>query len=354
MAGPVFEGKEKTLDFTKYMKDMKPITTPAQLMEMVSAFRTSRLILSAIELRIFDILSGKRMTSARIAEIPGTDTRATDRFLNALVGLGLVVKKNGNFVNSGFSEKFLVSTSPLFMSGLDHSVGLWKTWSTLTDAVKAGTSLAETVKNGIDNRGQDWLESFIAAMHARGVEQGRELASMLDLSETRRTLDVGGGSGAFTFAFIERNPEIKGVILDLPNVVSITRKYIDKAGYSGKITTLVGDYLLDDFGKGYDLVLMSAIIHINNPEENSLLIRKGADALEEDGQLIIMDHVMNEARTEPFTGALFALNMLVGTKHGDTYTETELRKWMKDSGLGDIRLLVAESGMQVMFGRKIT
>ncbi len=105
------------------------------------------------------------------------------------------------------------------------------------------------------------------------------------MSEIHRTLDVGGGSGAFSFAFIERNPEIKGVILDLPNVLPITRKYIDKAGYTGKITTMEGDYLSDDFGKGYDLVLMSAIIHINNPEENSLLIRKGTDALEEGGQL---------------------------------------------------------------------
>jgi len=331
---------------------MEQITTPAQLIETVNAFRTSRLILSAIELRVFDIISGKKMTSSEIAGIAHTDPRATDRFLNALVGQGLVVKNNGTFSNSPFSDKFLVSSSAQFMAGMDHMVGLWRTWNTLTDAVKTGTSLAETVRNSINDRGEKWLEAFIAAMHARGMEQGRELVSMLDLSGTHRTLDVGGGSGAFSFAFIERNPEIKAFILDLPNVVPITQRYIEKEGYTGKAGILKGDYLKDDFGKDYDLVLMSAIIHINNPEENTLLIRKGAEALAEGGQLVIIDHVMNESRTEPIMGTMFALNMLVGTKHGDTYTEKEYRGWMKDSGLNYIKLKTSRSGMQVMIGRK--
>ena len=204
----------------------------------------------------------------------------------------------------------------------------------------------------INDRGEAWLESFIAAMHGRGVAQGRELAALLDLSATKRTLDVGGGSGAFTFGFIEKNPAIEGVIFDLPNVTPITRKYIEKAGLTAKVTTTDGDYHITEFGSGFDLVLMSAIIHINNAEENAALITKGADALNPGGQLVIMDHVMNDERTEPFGGAVFALNMLVGTKHGDTFTEREIGGWMRDAGLRNIRLIVAESGMQMMVGVK--
>ena len=331
---------------------MKQFNTPAELMEVVNSFRTSRLILSAIELRIFDTLSAKSLASQDIASALGTDSKATDRLLNAITGTGLLIKGNGYFSNSAFAEKFLVSSSASFMRGLDHLVGLWTTWSTLTDAVKAGKTVSAAEKHEINERGQDWLESFIAAMHARGVAQGRELASLTDLSGTHKTLDVGGGSGAFTFAFIEKDPAITGVIMDLPNVIPITRKYIEEAGLMDKVTTVAGDYLQDDFGNGFDLVLMSAIIHINNPEENSLLIRKGADALQPGGQLVIMDHVMNGERTEPFNGALFAINMLVGTRHGDTYTEQQYIGWMQDAGLKDIRLITADSGMQMMVGRK--
>lgn len=331
---------------------MKQFTAPGELMDVVNSFKISRLILSAFELRIFDHLSGKCLASSDIADVLGTDRRATDRILNAITGTGLLIKKEGFFSNSPFSEKFLVSTSPSFMIGLDHSVALWKTWSTLTVAVKAGKSVYNEEKNDINERGQDWLESFIAAMHARGVAQGKELASLLDLSAMHKTLDIGGGSGAFTFAFIEKNPAIRGVILDLPNVVPITMKYIEDAKLNDKVTTLEGDYHHVGFGGGFDLVLMSAIIHINNHEENALLIRKGADALKPGGLLVIMDHVMNEERTEPFIGALFALNMLVGTKHGDTYVEQELRGWMQDAGLRNIRLLTTDSGMQIMVGEK--
>lgn len=329
---------------------MKQFSTPVELMESINAFRISRLILTAFELRVFDPLRDQSLTSAEVAALLGTDPRFTDRLMNALVGTGLLVKKDGNFKNSEFSEKFLVSSSPSFMSELGHPVNLWRTWNTLTDAVKSGRSLAET--RDINDRGPYWLETFIAAMHARGVNSGKELASLLDLSKIHRTLDVGGGSGAFTFAWIEKNPELRGVILDLPNVIPITRKYIEAEGLTGKITTLEGNYLSCDFGKGFDLVLMSAILHINNPGENSLLVRKGADALKEGGQLVIMDHVMNDERTEPFAGAFFTLNMLVGTPHGDTYTEKEIRGWMKEAGLVNVRLMTAASGMQFMVGIK--
>jgi SAM-dependent methyltransferase len=331
---------------------MQKITTPADLMETVNAFRMSRLILTAFELGIFDHLSGTSLTSSALAGKMGTDPRATDRLLNALTGTGLVHLKNGSFFNSGFSEKFLVHAAPSFLEGLGHSVSLWKTWNTLTDAVRAGHSVADIVQNDINHRGDAWIEPFIAAMHARGIAQGKELAALLDLSTTFRVLDVGGGSGAFTFAFIERNPAITGVIFDLPNVVPVTQKYIDKAGFNGVVATLKGDYLHDDLGNGFDLVLMSAIIHINDPAENRLLIRKGAAALKEGGQLVIIDHVMNDDRTEPFAGAMFTLNMLAGTKHGDTYTELELREWMLDAGLAEVRLITAPSGMQVMTGNK--
>jgi SAM-dependent methyltransferase len=328
---------------------MMEITKPGELMEIVNAFKMSRMILSGIELKIFDPISSGSMTSEEVAGSLGTDPRATDRLLNALSGTGLLIKTDGYFSNSPFSQKFLVTASPYFMSGLGHSADLWKTWSSLTDVVKSGKNTY--FRGEINDRGPEWLESFIGTMHARGVAQGRELASMLDLSNTHRVLDVGGGSGAFIFGFIEKNPAITGVILDLPNVTPITRNYIEKAGFTDSVTTLDGDYHLADLGHEFDLVLMSAIIHINNPEENRILIRKGADALTKGGQLVIMDHVMNEERTEPFIGAIFALNMLVGTKHGDTFTESEIRGWMKDAGLTDIRLMTAESGMQVMVGR---
>ena len=228
------------------------------------------------------------------------------------------------FPNSVFAGKFLVSSSPAFLGGLGHTADLWRKWDTLTQVIRKGSAI--NLEDNFNDRGTNWIEAFIAAMHARGVAQGRELASLLDLSKTKRSLDVGGGSGAFTFAFLEKNPAIQAIIFDLPNVVPVTQKYIDRADLKTSVATVAGDYMADDLGTGFDLVLMSAIIHINNPEENRQLVKKGSDALAPGGQLVIMDHLMNEDRTEPLQGAVFAINMLVSTRGGDTYTVDEIER----------------------------
>jgi SAM-dependent methyltransferase len=338
------------LSIKKNYKMAKEITAPAELIEMVNAFRISKIILSAYELGIFTILKDQIFTSAELAEKMKLNGRSADRFMNALVSIGLLKKTAGQFSNTLFSSKFLVQGEPSYLAGLSHQIHLWKTWSTLTDAVREGTTVA--VEEPIGERGEEWLASFIAAMHSRGVPQAKEVADLLDFSDVQSILDVGGGSGAFTFEFIRRCTNGKAVVFDLPAVVPITQNYIRKAGFENSVKTLPGDYLTNDFGSGYDLIFVSAVIHINSPEENELLIRKCSEALNSQGQLVILDHFMSDDRTEPFAGAIFALNMLVGTKHGDTYTENEVRSWMLDAGLKEIIRKDSEQGTSLMIGRK--
>ena len=326
------------------------ITSHAHLMEMANAFRLSRIILTANELGVFDLLANDLNSSDWVAAQLQTHPRATDRLLNALVAIGLLHKHEDTFRNTSFSAEFLVKSSPAYLGGLSLSNQTWKTWSTLTDVVYKGTSIV--MESSINERSDAWRESFIAAMHARAGQQAIETASVLDLPAIRKVLDVGGGSGAFSYAMIRQNPSITATIFDLPNIIPLTREYIQSSGLSGQVDTNTGDYLVDDFGSGYDLVFMSAIIHINSPEENLLLVRKGAEALNPGGQLAILDHIMNDDRTEPSVGAVFALNMLVGTIHGDTYTENEISSWMRDAGLTDVVYKETPSGNQLMVGKK--
>jgi SAM-dependent methyltransferase len=329
---------------------MKEINSPGEFMEMANAFRISRIILTAHELNLFSILTDGPLTSAAVAKTAGTNERATDRLMNALVPIGLLKKSGSQFSNTDFSTRFMIKGQPNFMGGLGHQVDLWRTWSTLTDAVRAGTSVA--MRKPINERDNAWLESFIAAMHSRGIQQAKEIAAVLDLSQIKRVLDVGGGSGAFTFEFIRENPSITGTIFDLPNVIPLTKQYIAREGFESSVTTLEGDYLKDKFGYDYDLVFVSAIIHINSPEENVLLVNKCAEALNPGGQLVIADHIMNDDRTGPAAGAFFALNMLVGTEKGDTYTEKEIKSWLQNAKFKYIRRRDTPQGSNMIIGIK--
>jgi 2-polyprenyl-3-methyl-5-hydroxy-6-metoxy-1,4-benzoquinol methylase len=140
--------------------------------------------------------------------------------------------------------------------------------------------------------------------------------------------------------------------LDLPHVIPLTKKYVSKAGLLENFNFIEGDYLSKEFEKGYDLILLSAIIHINSYEQNKMLVKKCADALNENGMIIISDFIMNDDRTQPYHGALFSINMLVGTTSGDTYTEREMSEWFESAGITKIERKNTSFGSDLMIGIK--
>jgi SAM-dependent methyltransferase len=331
------------------MNDPNQYLKPDEIRALANSFQQSRIILTAIELDLFTILDKQMLHSKDVAEKMSCDARATDRLMNALVALGFLRKVKGKFYNSENASQYLVKGKPEFMGGLFHSVGLWNTWSSLTESVKAGTSAAERKPSpGGINR----LESFIGAMHYRGVKEAKILAMLLDFSNVRRMLDVGGGSGAFAMEFVKKNSGMNAVVFDLPEVIPITKRYVEEEKMNEKISFLSGNYLSDDFGIGYDLIFLSAIVHINDLEENNLLIKKCYDSLNNGGQIIIKDWIMSEDRTEPAGGAFFALNMLVGTEKGDTYTEAEMKSWFANSGVKKIVRKDTSFGSSLIIGYK--
>ena len=300
------------------------------IMDMARGFQKSRILLTAVELEIFTVLGTSGKTADQVAEEIAADARATDRILNALTAMGFTEKTGNTFSNSPVSEKYLDQKSPEYIWRLKHSVNQWNSWSTLTQAVKKGTRVAETREKF---KNEKMLNSFIGAMHYRAQQDADSMVSKIDTGGISRILDVGGGSGAYSMAFIKKNKTSSAVVFDLPDVIPITKKYIQEAGLSDRIETIPGDYLSDDFGSGYDLVLMSAIIHINTSQENFKLIQKGTDALRKGGCLVVQDFIVDESRTSPEHAVIFALNMLTATERGDTYTESEIREWMQSAGL---------------------
>jgi len=325
------------------------LLTPESIRETIFGFQSSRILLTAYELGIFTVLGDGNKSSQKVAERLQTDARATDRLMNALTALGLLRKSGDNFSNTPLASQCLVKGRPEYLAGLMHAVNLWDRWSTLTEAVRRGAGVSPYHES---ERGEDWVVSFIAAMHERAIKQAPAAVTLLDLSGVSRVLDVGGGSGAFSMAFVHAKDSIKATVFDLPDVVPLTRNYIEQAGLTNKVDTSAGDYLTDDLGSGYDLVFLSAIVHSNSPDENRKLLRKCARALRSGGQVVVQDFIMNEDRTSPAHGALFALNMLVATEAGDTFTETEVQSWLEEAGFADILRKDTPFGVSQMIGRK--
>jgi 3-hydroxy-5-methyl-1-naphthoate 3-O-methyltransferase len=322
--------------------------SPKPIMDLATAFQRSRPLLTAFELGLFTALNAESRTSEETAAALGTAPRATDRLMNALVALDLLEKRDGRFRNAPLADAYLVQGRPGYLGGLGHTNNLWETWSRMTEVVRTGrpTGLPD-----VNERGGDWLRPFIAAMHGRARQTAADVVAALDLDGVSRVLDVGGGSGAYAMAFARARRGISAVVFDLPNVIPLTRMYISQEGLAAEVTTSTGDYLTAPLGDHFDLVFMSAVIHSNAPDDNRLLFRKAAQALDPGGQLVVQDFLMNEARDGPLMAALFALNMLVGTPEGDTYTESEVRGWMAEAGFRSIVRRDTTAGTNLVIGR---
>lgn len=323
--------------------------TPDEIKKLAGSFQQSRILLTAFELDIFTILDEHLLTSAQVAEKINADERGTDRLMNALSTFDFLHKTKNKFFNSEHSSRYLVKGKPGYMGGLMHTNHLWNTWSTLTDAVKKGSTVIE---KDINKRGDEWLEAFIAAMHNRGTVQAKIISMMLDLTNVKQVLDVGGGSGAFSMTMVKSNEIMRGIIFDLPNVIPIAKKYVEEEKLLDRFDFIAGNYLTDNFEMGNDLILLSAIIHINSFEENKELIAKCAESLNPGGQVVIYDQIMDEDRITPPNGAVFALNMLVGTEKGDTYTQSEIKSWFESAGLTDVEFKNTSFGSSLMIARK--
>ncbi|HEY5511316.1 MAG TPA: methyltransferase [Prolixibacteraceae bacterium] len=323
---------------------------PNTIREFVSSFQKSRILLSGFELDIFTNIDEHGSTAEQISNVLNLDEHSCERLLNGLVSLGFLTKQNQSFFNTEESSAFLSRKGANYMGGLMHSNHLWNTWSNLTQVVRTGKSAHPTE---INERGDEWLFSFIAAMHDRAIKQAPQQLANIDLSGIKTMLDIGGGSGAYSMEFISLKPDLEATIFDLPNVVPITKQFIDKEGFSDKIKIFTGDYTVDDLPNGFDLAFLSAIIHSNSLEVNQDLIKKCFKSLNTNGKIIIHDWIMNNARTQPISGAIFAINMLVGTEAGDCFTEQEVTDMLTSAGFNNISRIEFESGLSQVIAEKM-
>jgi len=312
---------------------------PDELMGMIRGYQESRILLTAIELDVFTAVERRagQATATGVAAELQTDARATGKLLNALVALGLLTKQANAFANAPAARRFFVAGTPDdARMALRHNLSLWATWSTLTQCVREG----HVVRNReMQDRDDDWTTPFIAAMHRNAALRAPLMVQAVGAEGICHLLDVGGGSGAYSIAFARANPALRAEVFDLATVVPLATKHIAEAGLGDRVGTRVGDLRKDALGSGYDLVLLSAICHMLDPNENRDLMRRAFQALVPGGRIVIQDHIMNADKTSPRAGALFAINMLVGTAGGSTYSEDEYAQWLREAGFAQVRRL---------------
>jgi len=217
------------------------------------AFWEARILMTAAEIDVFSLLLDTPKTSEQVSRELSSDQRATEALLNALVALGLLVKKERAFrVKPGFERVLSSSASETVLPVIQHMAQLWDNWGRLTEIVRKGK-----VRRSIEalERDEAGVRAFIGAMHTIGLGLARGVVGRLDLSGHRNLIDVGGGSGVYTIAVLQAAPEMRATIFDRPLVTEIARQKLADEGITDRVRLVNGDFYVDTLPDGHDLAV---------------------------------------------------------------------------------------------------
>lgn len=317
--------------------------TPEALMDLVRGFQPACVIIAAAELDVFTLLSTQPSDAPGLARRIKADPRAMAVLLDALAAMGLLTKRDGRYGVPADVADVLTETGGHSMLGMARHLGnCLRRWGQLAKVVMTGRPAAR--EPGI--RGADGdTASFIRAMHEISAPMAAGLVASLGPLGFHHVLDLGGASGSWTIPLLRLNPGTKATIFDLPEVIPMAADLMRKVGLSDRVRLVAGDFSEDPLPTGADLAWVSAIVHQNSRQENRALFAKVFAALAPGGRILIRDIVMDETRTRPVMGALFAVNMLVATAGGTSFTFGELRDDLESAGFAEATLLRAGEAM---------
>lgn len=326
-------------------------------MQVATAHRASVALFTAADLDVFSVLAAGARTPAQVAQAIGvTHVESLRLVLEMCVTSGLLQRSadvDGGFENSPTTDFFLVRDRPSYIgAGLQYAADLYPAWGRLTDLVRTGRPpLPPDTILGDD---PEKTRHFVLAMHQRAQGIGNMLSAMVDLTGCHRLLDVGGGPGTYSMRLIDRAPGLRSTVLDLPGVLAVTKDIVADHGYADRIALLPGDYMTTDFGRGYDAVLLSGMMHRETAEGCQLLLRKAAAALNPGGRILVSDVFYDDDRkvTPPFA-VEFALHMMLTSDHGSAHAHTEMARWMTAAGAAsvDVRPLPPPNPHTLLVGR---
>ncbi len=281
---------------------------------------------------------------AALAESPGTDVeslaaelnldpRAARLLLDACVALDLLTKEDDAYSNSDEAATFLVPGPSDLSGAFKYNRDVYPLWGRLPQFLVTG----KPVEDPEVHLGQHAARtlSFAKSMYDRALAIGRGALPFIDLSESRRVFDIGGGVGAFASLFVAQYPDVQFTVLDLPEIVAHGPELLSDSEGTDRITYLPGDYHDMPFPPDHDTVLISGVLHQESPESIVGILKRAGEVLEPGQRIYVMDMMTDATRTQPAFSALFAINMALCTENGWVFSSEDLEGWLTEAGFNN-------------------
>jgi ubiquinone/menaquinone biosynthesis C-methylase UbiE len=301
----------------------------------------SRVLSAGLQLGLFSEIAAGHDTAATAARAAGASERGIRMLLDALTVCKLLTKRAGRYSLTPVAEQYLVRESQDYIGAFLESDAAWQSWGRLTDVIRSGQPFLRVEKQEL---AEIFFPMLVKTLHVLHRERARAAAKSLGTlgakgrgSKALRVLDVACGSGVWSIPLAEANSKTRVTAQDFPALLQVTRQYADRHGVAGQYEYLPGDLKEVNLGESrYDVAILGNIVHSEGERASRDLFRRLHRALLRGGRIVIADMVPREDRSGPPFPVFFALNMLLNTEFGNTFTLAEYASWLKDAGFSGV------------------
>lgn len=329
--------------------------TPNRLMELSFAYAPPLIISAGVSNKVFDSLEDGAKTSGQVAEETGASVRALRILMNALVGLDLLKKdRQGKYALTQESAAFLISSKLGTHAGFFGTIApqIISRWLRLSDIVREGRP---AVAVNQETEGTEFFSQLVENIIPMSYPPAQKLGDHLKLAKTKneiRVLDVGSGSGIWGIALAQKSPRVRVTAVDWAGMIPTTKRITHKFGVGDRFNYVEGDMLEANFGSGYDIATLGHILHSEGEDRSRQLLAKIFRALKSGGTIAIAEWLVNDDRTKPLPSLMFAVQMVVNTEKGDTFSFNEIKKWLEGVGFKKVRKLEAPGPSPLILATK--
>ncbi len=333
----------------------KKQVTPERLMELSFAYAPPLIISAGVSNKVFDSLEDGAKTTRQIAQETGASARALGILMNALVGLNLLKKdRQEQYSLTPESAAFLLSKNPGTHAGFFGTIApqLISRWLRLSDIVREGRPAAAVNQ---ETEGTKFFSQLVENIIPMSYPPAQKLGDHLKLPKAKneiRVLDIGAGSGIWGIALAQKSPRVRVTAVDWAGMIPTTKRITQKFGVGARFNYIESDMLEANFGSGYDIATLGHILHSEGEERSRQLLKKTFRALKSGGTIAIAEWLVNDERTKPLPSLMFAVQMLVNTEKGDTFSFNEIKKWLEEAGFKKVRKLEAPGPSPLILATK--
>lgn len=317
------------------MPEPLPADMPG-LMKIVNGFEQAAVVLGAAQLDLFSPLAKGPLTAAELAAQTGLPVRGIERLLNASAALGVVTKEAERYRNAPAADAFLVKDKPGYVGNmLRQASDRYQAWGKLSEAIRNDRPVLPLTGAELEHAPPEVLDNYVHGLFELGKGLAERIGGLVDLNQSRRLLDVAGGSGVYSIRLCQAFPQLSATVFDLPPILQRTRHIIEREGMAARVSVREGNYFSDDFGHDYDTILLSNMLQTEGRETGKMVLGKAFEALQAGGQILIHGIMPEPNLIEPVQPAVFSLFMMLVFPNGEAYPGEEIIGWLHDIGFVD-------------------